>query len=77
MLLVLHNTNCTDVQVPPGHCWIVGDNLPQSRDSRMFGPLPMALIQGKAIRRFNPWWNLLAPCKLDGLSDPELEDDIV
>jgi hypothetical protein len=43
----------------------------------MFGPLPMALIRGKAIRRFDPWWNLLAPCKLDGLSDPELKDDII
>ena len=35
----------------------------------------MALIKGKAIRRFNPWWNVLAPVKLEGLKDPDLEDD--
>ena len=35
------------MQVPPGHCYITGDNLPWSRDSRDFGPLPMALIKGR------------------------------
>lgn len=43
-------TNYT--QIPEGHCWVVGDNLPHSRDSRMFGPLPMALIAGKVIARW-------------------------
>ena len=47
-----------------------------SRDSRMFGPLPMALIKGKAIARFNPWWNLLAPVRLEGLKDSEFGDDV-
>ena len=42
-------------QVPEGHCWIVGDNLPASRDSRQFGPLPLALIQGKIIAKVLPW----------------------
>ncbi|OTB18884.1 hypothetical protein K445DRAFT_30435, partial [Daldinia sp. EC12] len=36
-------------KVPKGHCYIVGDNLPWSRDSRDFGPLPMALIKGKVV----------------------------
>ncbi|KAF1815282.1 signal peptidase-like protein I, partial [Eremomyces bilateralis CBS 781.70] len=35
------------IQVPRGHCYVVGDNLPWSRDSRMLGPIPLALIQGK------------------------------
>ncbi len=39
------------IQVPPGHCWIVGDNLSYSRDSRMFGPLPLALVKGKVVLR--------------------------
>lgn len=42
-------------QVPEGHCWIVGDNLPASRDSRSFGPLPLALVQGKVVAKILPW----------------------
>lgn len=37
------------VQVPEGHCWVAGDNLEWSRDSRHFGPLPLALIKGRAL----------------------------
>lgn len=46
------------MQVPPGHCYITGDNLPWSRDSRDFGPLPMALIKGKVTHTIfmNGWW---------------------
>ncbi|KUJ21997.1 signal peptidase-like protein I [Mollisia scopiformis] len=43
------------IQVPRGHCWVVGDNLDFSRDSRMFGPMPMALIKGKVIAKVLPW----------------------
>ncbi|RDA84413.1 hypothetical protein CP532_2913 [Ophiocordyceps camponoti-leonardi (nom. inval.)] len=43
------------LQVPKGHCWVVGDNLTLSRDSRMFGPLPLALIEGKAVASVLPW----------------------
>jgi len=43
------------IQVPPGHCWVVGDNLPYSRDSRHLGPIPMALIKGKVIAKIMPW----------------------
>ena len=39
----------TMVQVPEGHVWVAGDNLSWSRDSRFYGPLPMALIRGKII----------------------------
>lgn len=47
-------------KVPQGHCYIVGDNLPWSRDSRDYGPLPLALIQGKVVAKvdfngFNPF----------------------
>lgn len=42
-------------QVPQGHCWVVGDNFPYSRDSRMFGPLPLAMIKGKVIGKVLPW----------------------
>jgi len=42
------------IQVPEGHCWLAGDNLPQSRDSRDYGPLPLALIKGKVVARVWP-----------------------
>jgi mitochondrial inner membrane protease subunit 1 len=29
--------------------------LPESRDSRHFGPMPMALIKGKVIAKILPW----------------------
>lgn len=44
-------------QVPPGHCWVVGDNLPASRDSRHWGALPLALVQGKVIARWHDWFD--------------------
>lgn len=43
------------VQVPLGHCWVVGDNLTFSRDSRMWGPLPLALVTGKVIAKGSGW----------------------
>ena len=36
------------MQVPEGHCWVLGDNLTESRDSRVYGPIPLALVRGKA-----------------------------
>ncbi|KAH0547534.1 hypothetical protein FGG08_000259 [Glutinoglossum americanum] len=42
------------IQIPEGHCWVVGDNLPHSRDSRVYGPIPLALIKGKVIGRIWP-----------------------
>lgn len=40
------------IQVPEGHVWVEGDNLSWSRDSRFFGPVPMALIKGRTS-----WWS--------------------
>ena len=40
--------------MPEGHCWLLGDNLQESRDSRTYGPLPMALVRGKVIARIWP-----------------------
>lgn len=56
---VMFNTpgsgNDAMIQVPEGHCWVAGDNLPYSRDSRHFGPMPLALIRGKIIAKVLPW----------------------
>ena len=38
--------------------WLLGDNPSNSRDSRHYGPVPMGLIIGKAVFRFNiRTWN--------------------
>jgi hypothetical protein len=40
---------CCAVQVPRGHVWLQGDNLILSRDSREYGPVPLALVKGRVI----------------------------
>lgn len=45
------------IQVPEGHVWVAGDNLPYSRDSRFYGPMPMALITGKLLFNGDGWFN--------------------
>jgi inner membrane protease subunit 1 len=39
------------VIVPKGHVWLSGDNAALSRDSRLYGPVSTALIQGKLCAR--------------------------
>lgn len=43
------------VQVPEGHVWLAGDNVSWSRDSRFYGPVPMALIKAKTLWHLNGW----------------------
>lgn len=40
---------CVCLQVPPGHVWLQGDNLVLSRDSREYGPVPLALMKGRVV----------------------------
>lgn len=39
------------IVVPKGHIWISGDNLTASRDSRIYGPVPLALVKGRIVAR--------------------------
>lgn len=33
--------------IPPKTCFVLGDNRPESEDSRQFGPLPLSRIEGR------------------------------
>jgi signal peptidase I len=41
-------------KVPPGQVWVMGDNRPNSKDSRFFGPIDQDLIVGRAFVRVWP-----------------------
>ncbi|RUS21821.1 IMP1 inner mitochondrial membrane peptidase-like protein [Endogone sp. FLAS-F59071] len=53
--------------VPPGHVWLGGDNMSNSTDSRLYGPVPLALVKGRVFARVwpEPGWirNGLVPIK--------------
>lgn len=42
------------LQVPKGHMWTTGDNLPHSLDSRAYGPVPLGLVKGKVLAKLYP-----------------------
>mmetsp|Transcript_87691 Transcript_87691/g.248437 ORF Transcript_87691/g.248437 Transcript_87691/m.248437 type:complete len:158 (-) Transcript_87691:70-543(-) len=42
--------------VPPGHCWVEGDNPHLSADSRAFGPVPLGLLDALVISVVWPLW---------------------
>ncbi|KAG0149216.1 hypothetical protein CROQUDRAFT_669299 [Cronartium quercuum f. sp. fusiforme G11] len=46
--------NGVPLDVPPGHLWLEGDNQNVSVDSRVYGPVPLALVQGKILARVWP-----------------------
>jgi signal peptidase I len=47
-------TSYGPVKVPPGDVFVLGDNRPDSEDSRYFGPVPVRNIRGQVIWAFWP-----------------------
>lgn len=39
------------MRVPKGHVWVCGDNLTASRDSRVYGPVPIGLVKGRIVAK--------------------------
>jgi signal peptidase I len=42
------------ITVPAGYIYVMGDNRPDSEDSRYLGPIPITRIMGKAVFVFSP-----------------------
>ncbi len=42
------------IHVPAGHLYVMGDNRPESADSRWFGFLPVAAVHGRALFTYWP-----------------------
>lgn len=61
------------IQVPEGHVWVEGDNSSWSRDSRYFGPVPMALIKGRSTWFSDSFFRFSALGGLRKVEDDELD----
>jgi signal peptidase I len=46
--------NFGPVKIPPGDIWVMGDNRPDSQDSRFFGPIRESSVVGRAFVRIWP-----------------------
>lgn len=47
-------SNFGPIVVPAGDLWVMGDNRTDSSDSRVFGPIPISTVVGRAIWRVWP-----------------------
>jgi len=50
----LGGPDCPPIRIPEGSVFILGDNRPASRDSRMIGPVPIASIRGHVLFTYWP-----------------------
>jgi signal peptidase I len=48
------NSYCSPVLLSPDEYWMMGDNRPNSRDSRSFGPVHSSQLIGQVVMRYWP-----------------------
>ena len=46
----LNSPTCGDVKIPADSYYVMGDNRPESKDSRAFGPIPRSSVKAVVIR---------------------------
>lgn len=51
----LGNLEYSKLTIPKGYVYVLGDNRPNSTDSRILGPIETSKISGRAIFRFFPF----------------------
>ena len=52
--VIKDTTNNVDITVPEGRIFVMGDNRPDSLDSRSFGPVDLNDVVGKLVMRVWP-----------------------
>ena len=57
----MYTSDFPETEIPPGYMFVMGDNRPNSRDSRFFGPIHEGLLVGEVFLRIWPFGNIGRP----------------